>query len=190
MFERFGSDARSVVVDAQAQARRLGHRFIGCEHLLLAAAGSPGSTGEVLRASGVTDDAVEAAVLRLLAQPEAVDRDALAAIGIDLDLVRSRIEAVFGPDALRPEPTRRPRRLGRHRDPCSGHLPFTAPAKQCLELSLREAERRRDDHIGVEHLTLALTSMTDGLVPRVLAELRVPAAGLRAEIVRRHRRAG
>ena len=36
MFERFTDGARQVVVQAQSQARQLGHGFIGCEHLLLA----------------------------------------------------------------------------------------------------------------------------------------------------------
>ena len=36
MFERFTDSARQVVVQAQSQARQLGHGFIGCEHLLLA----------------------------------------------------------------------------------------------------------------------------------------------------------
>ena len=36
MLERFTDDARQVLVQAQAAARRLGHDFIGCEHLLLA----------------------------------------------------------------------------------------------------------------------------------------------------------
>jgi ATP-dependent Clp protease ATP-binding subunit ClpC len=38
MFERFGDDARRVVVSAQEDARRLGHDHIGTEHLLLALA--------------------------------------------------------------------------------------------------------------------------------------------------------
>ena len=38
MFERFTDGARQVVVRAQEDARRLGHDYIGCEHLLLAAA--------------------------------------------------------------------------------------------------------------------------------------------------------
>ena len=36
MFERFTADARAVVIHAQQHARRLRHRYIGCEHLLLA----------------------------------------------------------------------------------------------------------------------------------------------------------
>ena len=40
-----------------------------------------------------------------------LDREALASVGIDLDVVRARIEAVFGPDALtRPLPAVGPRR--------------------------------------------------------------------------------
>ena len=31
MLERFTDDARTVVVQAQRHARRLGHRYIGCE---------------------------------------------------------------------------------------------------------------------------------------------------------------
>ena len=40
MFARFPDGARHVVVQAQHDARRLGHLYIGCEHLLLAAAGT------------------------------------------------------------------------------------------------------------------------------------------------------
>ena len=38
MFERFTADGREIVVAAQKHARRLGHNYIGCEHLLLSAA--------------------------------------------------------------------------------------------------------------------------------------------------------
>ena len=39
MLERFTDSARHLLVQAQHEARRLGHNYIGCEHLLLAAAG-------------------------------------------------------------------------------------------------------------------------------------------------------
>ncbi len=35
MFERFTDSAREAVVQAQVEARGLGHRYIGTEHLLL-----------------------------------------------------------------------------------------------------------------------------------------------------------
>jgi ATP-dependent Clp protease ATP-binding subunit ClpA len=47
MFERFTGDARTAVVQAQAHARRLGHRHIGCEHLLLAVVSTGGPAAAV-----------------------------------------------------------------------------------------------------------------------------------------------
>jgi ATP-dependent Clp protease ATP-binding subunit ClpA len=108
MFERFTDAARQVVLQAQVNARRLGHDYIGCEHLLLAAVGTGEPASVVLREQGVTPERVEAEILHVIgpgpgasADPlGGLDREALAAIGIDLDVVRSRIEAAFGPDAL------------------------------------------------------------------------------------------
>lgn len=106
MFERFTDTARRVVVLAQEDARRLGHDYIGCEHLLLAAAGTDEPASAVLRDRGVTPERIEAEILRTIGRgqtagpPGGLDRQALASIGIDLDVVRARIEAAFGPDAL------------------------------------------------------------------------------------------
>lgn len=106
MFERFTAGARRVVVQAQADARRLGHNYIGCEHLLLAVAASGEPAGAVLRDQGVTPERVEAEIVRVIGRGQAadplggIDGQALAFIGIDLDVVRARIEAAFGPDAL------------------------------------------------------------------------------------------
>jgi ATP-dependent Clp protease ATP-binding subunit ClpA len=127
MFERFTDGARHVVVQAQHEARRLGHNYIGCEHLLLAATRADGPAGTVLRDQGVTPERVEEQILLMIGRgtPAAtadplhgLDREALAAIGIDLDVVRARLEAAFGPDALdraivahrRGGPAGRPRR--------------------------------------------------------------------------------
>jgi len=119
MFERFTDSARHLVVQAQHEARRLGHNYIGCEHLLLAAAGLAEPAGAVLRDQGVTPERVEAEIVRTVGRGQAadpdgraadptgrgdplhgLDREALASIGIDLDVVRARLEAAFGPDAL------------------------------------------------------------------------------------------
>jgi ATP-dependent Clp protease ATP-binding subunit ClpA len=106
MFERFTGDARTVVVHAQAHARRLGHRYIGCEHLLLAVVSTGQPASAVLRENGLTPEHVEVEIVRLAGLGAGaslfadLDRDALASIGIDLDAVRARIEAAFGPEAL------------------------------------------------------------------------------------------
>src|SRR5207244_5370329 len=109
--------ARHLVVQAQEDARRLGHHYIGCEHLLLAAAAADEPAGAVLRDQGVTLECVEAEILRAVGRGQAadplggLDKAALASIGIDLDVVRARIEAVFGPDVLaRALPAARQRR--------------------------------------------------------------------------------
>jgi hypothetical protein len=119
MLERFTDSARHLLVQAQHEARRLGHNYIGCEHLLLAAAGLAEPAGAVLREQGVTPERVEAEIVRTVGRGQAadpdgraadptgrgdplhgLDREALASIGIDLDVVRARLEAAFGPDAL------------------------------------------------------------------------------------------
>ena len=231
MFERFTDTARRLVVQAQEDARRLGHHYIGCEHLLLAAAAADEPAGAVLRDQGVTPECVEAEILRAVGRGQAadplggLDREALASLGIDLDVVRARIEAAFGPDALtralpaacrsrRPawgkgplaELTRRRRRRRARRNgplPAGphgnapllpgpaprGHIPFTPRAKKCLELSLREAQALNDTYIGVQHLTLALLAMKDGMVPAILSGLGTPATSLRSAILARYRKA-
>jgi hypothetical protein len=106
MLERFDTEARTVIEKAAEHARRLGHRYIGGEHLLLAvvSAGAPASA--VMRARGLTPELVEEEIVRRVGLGTGaglfagLDRDALATIGIDLDAVRARIEASFGPQAL------------------------------------------------------------------------------------------
>ena len=117
MFERFTDTARHVVVQAQEAARGLGHGYIGCEHLLLAAAAAGEPAGAVLRGQGVTPERIKEEILRASGPGQTagpaggLDREALASIGIDLDAVRARIEAAFGPDALtRALPAARQRR--------------------------------------------------------------------------------
>jgi hypothetical protein len=71
-----------------------------------------------------------------------------------------------------------------------GHIPFTPRAKKSLALSLREAQALHDNYIGVQHVTLGLLAMRDGMVPVILSAIGVPAASLRAAILDRYRKAG
>lgn len=199
MFERFTHEAREIVVGAQRHARRLGHSWIGCEHLLLAATESPPSPARrALDARGVTLERLTAALTDEVAEPatrHATDREALATLGINLDEVRDAAEAAFGPGALdRLTVERRCRRwFGRgrfrRRDPCrsrrlraSGHIPFTRRAKRCLELALREAVALKQKHIGADHIVLALLRCDDTMAWRLLMRLDVDPAALRAHV--------
>lgn len=106
MFERFDEDARTLVAHAAEHARRLGHRYVGGEHILLAAASTGQPASAVMRTQGVTPELVEEEIVHRIGLGAGaglfagLDRDALATIGIDLDAVRARIEASFGPQAL------------------------------------------------------------------------------------------
>jgi ATP-dependent Clp protease ATP-binding subunit ClpA len=177
MFERFTPGARSIVVEAQHHARRLGHRYIGTEHLLLALCSSGQPVADVLRTFNLTTASVEADVLRLLNAPSLEpDRAALASLGIDLDRVLQTIEANHGPDALRAIATKPRKLLRRRRTACAegdrrfGHIPFAARAKKCLELSLREALRLHQNFIGPEHIALGIIREGQGLACLVVAQ--------------------
>ena len=232
MLERFTDDARQVLVQAQAAARRLGHDFIGCEHLLLAAASTATPASLVLRDQGVSPERIEKEILHILGPGRTadllggLDREALASIGIELERrpysARGRVRPGRprpGRPGLPPEPPawgkgpvaelmrRRRRRRARgsaaprpgparrgHVRPFQGagpggHIPFTPRAKKSLERSLREAVALKDNHIGVQHLALALLTMNEGTVPVILSALGASNTALRAAILDRYRKA-
>jgi ATP-dependent Clp protease ATP-binding subunit ClpA len=198
----FTGDARQVVARASEQARRLGHGFVGGEHLLYGLACSDGEVGAVLRGRGVTPERVEAEFVRLIGQQntaggslfDTLDRDALTAIGIDLDTVRERIEAAFGPAALAadaPAPRRwRRSRSGRAARRVTGRIPLTRRARKCLDGSLREAQAHSGGHLDAQHIALALLAMDDGVPHRILSVIGASAPRLGAEIRDRYRQAG
>ena len=173
MFERFTPEARAVVVGAQQEARQLHHRSIGTEHLLLGLLVQDTRSAAVLTRHGLTHDAVAEAVAASVGGPE-LDAGALEAVGIDLEAVRSSVEATFGPGALD-----EPRRGGR--EP-AGHIPFTPRAKKVLELSLREAIAMKSRRIADGHITLGLLRERDGLAMKVLHDRGVDPQVLRDDL--------
>jgi hypothetical protein len=115
-------DTRTSLARALRHAGRLTRRYVSGEQfmtVLVSAAHAgrdPRPARAVLHSCGATiEDVVEEIARR--AGPGAVlfgglDRDALAAIGIDLDAVRARIESSFGPEALTQAVRREPRPSG------------------------------------------------------------------------------
>ena len=115
-------DTRTSLARALGHAGRLTRRYVSGEHLMtvlvsaLHAGRDPRPARAVLHSCGATMEDVAEEIARR-AGPGAVlfgglDRDALAAIGIDLDAVRARIESSFGPEALTQAVHREPRPSG------------------------------------------------------------------------------
>ncbi len=181
MFDRLTPGGRAVLELAHSEARTLGHGYIGTEHLLLGLLQEHiGIAGQALRAAGMTADGVRAEVGRLVGHQvvSGPDADALRAIGIDMERVRAHIEESFGPGALE----RAGFGLCRQRV-SRGHIPLSRRSKKVMELSLREALRLRHDHIGTEHILLALLREGEGLAARILADAGVRAHELRTSVL-------
>jgi len=98
--------ARRVLGLAREEADRVGHRYVGPEHLLLGVLrdGSSGAA-RVLQAHGVDVEAARAAMRRLVdrgvvAGPRPSDAELLSTLGIDLEAIRRRTEQAFGHRAV------------------------------------------------------------------------------------------
>jgi hypothetical protein len=189
-------EARAITIGGFEDARRLGLPYVGCEHWLIALAGIDHPAAAALREHGVTPDRVEEQAVRLAGGGlfGDLDRNALAAVGIDVDVVRDRMTETFGLEALsRAGRAARPRALSRPRwDPrrqggpgvhANGvFLPHSSDVMQCLRSARAEQLKRGDAQIGVELIALSLLSVTKGLVPPILAALGTPTATLRAAV--------
>ena len=139
MFERFTEQARQVVVQAQEEARTLGHNYIGTEHILLG----------------------------LLSEPDGLAAQALSSLEISREAAREQVVEIVGTGA------------GQQ----SGHIPFTPRTKKVLELSLREAQRLGDDHIGTEHILLGLAREGDGVGAQILERQGANPDRVRAQVM-------
>ena len=195
MFERFTKEARTVVINAQHQARDLGHETIGTEHILLALlAGENGSVREALQDARVDHAYVRDAIIRhvgdqsetaAIADRDAEDAAVLKSIGIDLDAVRAAIEENFGAGALRlPRPAPKKKGIFGRFYAGTNHVPFSARNKKVLELSLREAIRLKHNFIAPEHIMLGLLREGHGLAMLILAEREVDFPAVRDHLTR------
>ena len=142
------------------QARRLGHDFVGTEHVLLALIrDAEAGAVRVLARLAVDPDAVERTLARWMCHggpPGKLDPGALAALGIDLEAVRARLEQSFGRGAL--EQTR------------AAYMPIAPRLKLALAhaLDLAAAEQLSDLHV-----LLGMLTVRESVAARALAELGV-----------------
>ena len=189
MFERFTDRARQVVKEAQEEARRLGHHYIGTEHLLLAILSLDGGIARnVLVDAGISAKTVRQAIQGEAPSDPNTDAEALESIGIDLNAVRAKLEEAFGPGALDEQPPRRRGWFGRKSHPGGRYIPFTPRSKMVLELSLREALALKHKHIGTEHLLLGLIR-EQGRAAKILSEQGIDLKQLRNKTIEATRQA-
>ncbi|MDT4994632.1 MAG: hypothetical protein QOH97_4524 [Actinoplanes sp.] len=103
-------------------------------------------------------------VLGLVADPTALGARTIVAQGVSLDVARRTATATL-PTAV---------------DSVPALIPFDPHAKKALELTFREALRMNHNHVGTEHILLALLELEDGT--GVLAGLGVDKATAEASI--------
>ena len=106
MIERFPEPTRTIMTIAEHEADRLGHNYIGCEHLLVALALQADTfAGRVLADHGLDPDVIRAQLNRLvdvgvLPPPWHNDIDLLRGLGVDLHRVMQAARAAFGDTAV------------------------------------------------------------------------------------------
>jgi ATP-dependent Clp protease ATP-binding subunit ClpC len=99
----------------------------------------------------------------------------LESLAIRPEVVRERVEAVVGRGEQAP----------------SGHIPFTAQAKDLLRLALEESRALGHSYVGTEHILLGLIHQGDGVAAQVLTDLGADLNGAREQVIRildEHRR--
>lgn len=111
----------------------------------------------------------EHVLLGLIRERPSVAADALETLGVRLESARREVEELV------------PRGPGTP----PGHVPLTPRTKKVLELTLREALQLGHDHVGQEHILLALVREGDGVGAQVLVKQGVALTEARQEVIRR-----
>ena len=155
---------------AARASRRLGHDYIGTEHLLLALAEDLDTpAARALAELRLSAHLIEADIVTLIGVGEAprgrLDADALATLGIDLDRVRRQVEQTFGPGAL--ERT------------AAGCTPICPRLKRAFELAAREAG---GSPIRSEQVLVAVASVEGSVAAEILAGRGITVDDLQASL--------
>jgi ATP-dependent Clp protease ATP-binding subunit ClpA len=107
-------------------------------------------------------------LLGLAREGEGVAATALTSLGISLEAVQQQVAEI----------------IGRGKRPPSGHIPFTARAKNVLEFSAREADALGHSYVSTEHLLLGLLRLGEGVGVQVLVRLGGDLNRVRDQVLR------
>jgi len=107
-------------------------------------------------AAGLRHDFIgtEHILIGMLAEREGIAGQVLTDLGLELEGLRDQVRKLIGPTVDQPVKK----------------APFTARAKKCLELALREALALKHNYIGTEHLLLGILHEGEGVAAQILAE--------------------
>ena len=187
-FDYCDEDTIVVVNTAMAEAHRLGHNYVGTEHLLVALVLHREVLLDTVAALLPGDiDALTTALVGLLGGPPPRDAELLTAIGINLDAVRAAVLETFGRDAIERlgrrrvhqpwQPWRRPSR--RCLSLLAGGMSVAPRVKRALEYARQHADSRQRTTIDPAGLLLAIVEVEDALSNRLLEEVGVDPAAVR-----------
>lgn len=140
MYERFTDRTRKVMKFADQEAHRLNHLHLEPEHILL---------GLIKEGGGVA-------------------ACALKHLGVDLDLVRSRIEKVVSSGADKVSVKKRRQ---------------TARTKRVIECAMEEVRFLSHTYVGTEHLLLGMLREQENMAAQVLANVGLTLETVRREVV-------
>jgi Clp amino terminal domain, pathogenicity island component len=174
--------ARALGITKQAAHRKYRYLF---DHAMDASAGGP-----KLRASNEARQAIhfareeaqqlgqpavgtEHVLLGILHCRESRAVKVLNALGVTLESARDSLRTTMPGLAPKPSGSERPSPDG-----------FTAQVRRIIETSLREALKRGEDHVGLEHLLLALLSDSRSGAVQTLEALRTTPAAIRRRLER------
>lgn len=152
--------AKRVIELSIDEARRLGHHYVGTEHLLLG----------------------------LIREGEGIASGVLESLGVNLEKVRSEVIKVLTQSGNAPRPgTRREFSGGlpagfRHSDPRTHVDRFTDRARKVLMLAQEEAQRFNHNYIGTEHILLGLVRQGEGVAVKALSNLGIEPTQIRSAV--------
>jgi ATP-dependent Clp protease ATP-binding subunit ClpA len=74
--------------------------------------------------------------------------------------------------------------VGQGDEVATGQVPFTARAKQALEVALHESLSLGHKDIDTEHILLGIAQVSDGVAARILLDFDADAETIRNEVIR------
>lgn len=156
MFGYFNEGARKVMKLAITEAEKLGHNYVGTEHMLLGLA----SEGEGLAAH------------------------ILGSFDFDIERARNAIRGILEQGQQRSNPVLSKIKAAMFQGEVLAQgrqVSLTKRAKKVIELALIEAKRMEHHYVGTEHLLLGILIEGDGLALGVLEMMGIDPGKVRAK---------